>query len=510
MNWSIWILFLALGGIYGIGTVLGQVSQVEITKVDCATILRSHLIRHECLFQFTKKGSGSMNHVTVLLPAHHVPWIGHIEATDVSNSDGSEKNTIPLPVTILSPTESSYISVNGQSYASAKIDVAGILEKFKSSSGISFLLKFKWSLSGSALPYPSHVPQGTEHRYRWTTFSDMPSIYRVEQQTHRIIVDPSLIKDYTKTLGTSGKVESNQHGLIYQNTRPVLKPEDCSESIDIVYVNNFPNISIESLRRRLTLSHWHSSIQVEEFYDVSNMSPKLLKEFSRVDLGHSFYHSNSVYPLRSIHLHLPKNSYFISYRDEVGNISTSHLRSEPFSEFLEIYPRFPLFGGWNCSFEISYNVPLYDNLTKTSNSNSYQLSSRTAFLFNDAPVRKFSLEIVLPDGSKITKISPISMNSNLPKHEFIDSELHWSYLDIYGRPCIRYTQDNLIQESVQYIHVEYEYSFMTMMSKLILLIGVFALIFILMIAYQRCDFVIFAEHLPAKKHGSTPTKEKLK
>ena len=68
---------------------------------------------------------------------------------------------------------------------------------------------------------------------------------------------------------------------------------------------------------------------------------------------------------------LPAAARDIYYRDEIGNISTSHLREMDDSVELELRPRFPLFGGWKTHYYIGYNVPSYQYLY---NSGSYHFS----------------------------------------------------------------------------------------------------------------------------------------
>ena len=68
---------------------------------------------------------------------------------------------------------------------------------------------------------------------------------------------------------------------------------------------------------------------------------------------------------------LPAAARDIYYRDEIGNISTSHLREMDDSVELELRPRFPLFGGWKTHYYIGYNVPSYQYLY---NSGWYQFA----------------------------------------------------------------------------------------------------------------------------------------
>lgn len=59
---------------------------------------------------------------------------------------------------------------------------------------------------------------------------------------------------------------------------------------------------------------------------------------------------------------LPASAQDVYYRDEIGNISTSHLQVLDDSVEVEIRPRFPLFGGWKTHYLIGYNLPSYEYL----------------------------------------------------------------------------------------------------------------------------------------------------
>lgn len=59
---------------------------------------------------------------------------------------------------------------------------------------------------------------------------------------------------------------------------------------------------------------------------------------------------------------LPAAAQDVFYRDEIGNISTSHLLVLDDSVEMEIRPRFPLFGGWKTHYIIGYNLPSYEYL----------------------------------------------------------------------------------------------------------------------------------------------------
>ena len=467
---------------------------VEISQLDRVTNLMSHTTRHECILHLTYPHANSKPaHIDFIIPSDHVQILGFLSAT----------GTMQVAATETSQLATSVLPLKDQSHTPFhKIRIQ------LPASGASFsMIRLAWVLSGGAVPYPTHIPQGMEHRYMWSTFFQTPSFYKIQKQTHRILLASDSVKNTTSP--SSGELTTFPGGLLYQTSKPSLpytmQTMDSSDVWNVLYINNFPNILIEALHRKLTISHLHNSIQVEEHYDLSNVSPKLLHEFSRTDYGRSFYGGNSAHPLRSIHIHIPKDSYYVSYRDEVGNISTSHLRTEAWSEFLEVYTRFPLFGGWNCSFDVSYNVPLHHNVTlnvKTASPDSlYHLAMYPVFLFNDASVHKFTLEVVFPDGSDIKDIRlPFSIDQSYLATTMHQAQtVQWSYLDIFGRPCCILQRENLVQESLDYIHIEYSYSSMHMWAKLLVLIVFFFCVLLGLAFYARINFCVFPDALSSKR-----------
>jgi hypothetical protein len=51
---------------------------------------------------------------------------------------------------------------------------------------------------------------------------------------------------------------------------------------------------------------------------------------------------------------LPLQANNIYYRDQIGNISTSYIRTGDGELEMEIETRFPMFGGWQTQFYIGY------------------------------------------------------------------------------------------------------------------------------------------------------------
>lgn len=77
---------------------------------------------------------------------------------------------------------------------------------------------------------------------------------------------------------------------------------------------------------------------------------------------------------------LPASAQDVYYRDEIGNISTSHLQVLDDSVEVEIRPRFPLFGGWKTHYMIGYNLPSYEYLYNLGVCLVYQVERLETFI----------------------------------------------------------------------------------------------------------------------------------
>lgn len=158
----------------------------------------------------------------------------------------------------------------------------------------------------------------------------------------------------------------------------------------IHFENNAPFLTISSIIRTIEVSHW-GNIAVEETIDLRHTGAVLKGPFSRYDYQRqsdsgissvkSFKVDGVKWKVMSSDLFLESLEFFayvhilflfqtilpasaqdVYYRDEIGNISTSHLQVLDDSVEVEIRPRFPLFGGWKTHYIIGYNLPSYEYL----------------------------------------------------------------------------------------------------------------------------------------------------
>ncbi|KGG50649.1 ribophorin I family protein [Mitosporidium daphniae] len=176
---------------------------------------------------------------------------------------------------------------------------------------------------------------------------------------------------------------------------------------------------------------------------------------------------------------LPSDAYDVTYRDEVGLISTSDFIEHEGMTIFNCRPRYPVFGGWASSFEIHYKLPIADRLHKTKSGVHY-VELKVGQLALDAITSSFKMDIVLPETSKL-------LAHNYNKIGFKTSILTFrTNLGIFDSPVIQITSNNVLDDLLgDEIKIEFEYSLtQSFMSKCFFLYMVFQLLFIAFICYK--------------------------
>lgn len=117
---------------------------------------------------------------------------------------------------------------------------------------------------------------------------------------------------------------------------------------------------------------------------------------------------------------------------------------------LTLRPRFPLFGGWKTRYVIGYNLPSYEYLYNEGN--RYVLRMRLLdHVFDSMVVEDFTLKIILPEGATDLKLETPYELKKLPM------TLHFTYLDITGRPVTTLVGNNLVENHIQDFDLAYTF-----------------------------------------------------
>lgn len=126
---------------------------------------------------------------------------------------------------------------------------------------------------------------------------------------------------------------------------------------------------------------------------------RLEEEFSRITYQMTRMVHSQTNVLKDLTFRLPAGARDVYYRDEIGNVSTSHFRPDKDAAIFQFAPRYPLFGGWNYTWYHGYNVDLNKFVRYSKETGQYMLNVNFVDNVYDMAVDKLRLNIVLPEGA---------------------------------------------------------------------------------------------------------------
>ena len=102
---------------------------------------------------------------------------------------------------------------------------------------------------------------------------------------------------------------------------------------------------------------------------------------------------------------------------------------------MTLYPRFSLLGGWNLTWDLSYNTPSDEFIKQnTRDGEDFIFTYKLAPLLATTPSDIYTLKVALPEGAKV-----ISEKIDGFQPHKTSRELTYSFLDYVGRPTLTYT-----------------------------------------------------------------------
>ncbi|XP_036889630.1 dolichyl-diphosphooligosaccharide--protein glycosyltransferase subunit 1 [Sturnira hondurensis] len=323
-------------------------------------------------------------------------------------------------------------------------------------------------------PYPTQITQSEKQFVVFEGNHYFYSPYPTKTQTMRVKLASRNVESYTKL----GNPTRSEDLLDYGPFRDV--PAYSQDTFKVHYENNSPFLTITSMTRVIEVSHW-GNIAVEENVDLKHTGAVLKGPFSRYDYQRQ--PDSGISSIRSFKTILPAAAQDVYYRDEIGNVSTSHLLVLDDSVEMEIRPRFPLFGGWKTHYIVGYNLPSYEYLYNLGD--QYALKMRFVdHVFDEQVIDSLTVKIILPEGARNIQVdSPYEISRAA-------DELHYTYLDTFGRPVIVAYKINLVEQHIQDIVVHYTFNKVLMLQEPLLVVAAFYILFFTVIIYVRLDFSI--------------------
>ncbi|XP_068663490.1 dolichyl-diphosphooligosaccharide--protein glycosyltransferase subunit 1B-like [Aristolochia californica] len=458
---AIFLLFLCSFSILKISCESSS-QLIQITSAERRIDLTSPIVRAYLTLKVENVGTSPASEILLAFPPTQAEHIALLRAASV---EGKRKKRTTVELSI-NPTESPD-APNGATLFS--ISLLNPL-KNRESATLEVLLILTHSLE----PFPAEITQSESQFVYYRDSALMLSPYHVKEQTTYIKTPTTKVESYTRVDPTVRSGTEIKYGY-YQE-----RPPYSFSPIVVHFENNHPFAVIEELVREVEVSHW-GSLQITELYQLFHAGARHGGGFSRVEYQ-SRQSTSGVSSFKHLLAILPPRVESVYYRDEIGNISSSHLRTDAQKSQLEIEPRYPLFGGWRATFTIGYRVPLQDFLFEASDGRRY-LNFSFGCPLHETSVKKLIVKVVLPEGSKYASaIIPFPVEQHV--------EVSYSYLDIVGRTVVVLEKENVVPEHNVAFQVYYKFNQISMLAEPLMLTSAFFLLFITCIAYLHIDLSV--------------------
>uniref|UniRef100_A0A1D1ZGL5 Dolichyl-diphosphooligosaccharide--protein glycosyltransferase subunit 1 n=1 Tax=Anthurium amnicola TaxID=1678845 RepID=A0A1D1ZGL5_9ARAE len=454
---------IALSLVLSIAILLTPVrSDLVILKLDRKIDLTSHIVRVTSSLKIENTGPGVASKVLLVFPNHQARNLAELRSFCHEGKGKSKGSSERLHVEVVQPegmpTDLAFYSVHLQKELNeGEILTLEVLAVF------THLLK----------PFPEQISQADVQLVLFQDSAYSLSPYVVKIQTLGIRLPSPNVESFTK-FQNSKLVDSEIKYGPYENL-----PAFSYTPIVVHFECNRPFAVAQELLREIEISHW-GNIQVTEHYKLVHGGADIKGGFSRID-----YQSRPVVwgasSFRHLLARLPPRAHSFYYRDEIGNVSTSHLRGDSRKTELIIEPRYPMFGGWKTSFTVGYGLPLKDFLFESEGRRLLNISFGCPV--DDLVVDDLIVKVVLPEGSK-----DFSSYVSFPTKQW--QEIKYSHLDIVGRSVIVLQKTNVVPEHNEPFLVYYRFHNISLLREPLMLTVGFFLLFVAYVIYMRVDMSI--------------------
>ncbi|XP_038715211.1 dolichyl-diphosphooligosaccharide--protein glycosyltransferase subunit 1A [Tripterygium wilfordii] len=437
-------------------------SDLILSKVDRRIDLTSQIVRITSTLKVENPDSNPVSEVLVAFPERQAKNLAYLTATLHGGKGKAKTSAATLPVEVANP-EGKPQGLNFYSVSLQKELVKG------DSLTLDVLAVFSQALQ----PFPEKITQAEVQLGLFQESAHYLSPYVVKVQSLIVKLPDTRIEFYTKLDNTKIHGSEIKYGP-YEN----LPPYSYSP-IMVHFTCNQPFAVAKELMREIEISHW-GNVQVTEHYNLIHAGAQSKGEFSRLDYQ-ARLQIQGASAIKQLVAKLPPRAHSVYYRDEIGNISTSHLWGDFKETELLIEPRYPMFGGWKTAFTIGYGLPLRDFLFESEGKRFLNISFGSPMV--ELVIDHLVVKVVLPEGSR-----DIAVSSPFPVKQSEEAKL--SHLDIVGRPVVVLEKTNVVPEHNQYFQVYYGFNTLSMLREPLMLISGFFLLFVACIVYVHADMSI--------------------
>jgi oligosaccharyltransferase complex subunit alpha (ribophorin I) len=445
-------------------------NDITLTSVSRQVKISSHI--EEQVVQFTAEngGSKSVDHILFTISESDVKHLAFIQAFTIVEKTGT-------------PAEIEPVASSSHNAKFWKVSLSKPLGK-----GESVTVQVGTALTNTIHAFPAEIQQKDPQTVKWSGNAYFFTPYTSKQQVTKIKTGSG--KVLSKHLGKNVNVNGEDVDVgPFADVAPFT-----TETLNLHYENNSPFATFVTGLKEIEISHW-GNIAVEESYYLKHTGAKLKGSFSRYDYQRS---NQGVSSFRQINALLPASATDIYYRDRIGNISTSHVRHSDEGVFVEILPRFPMFGGWSTDFYWGYNIPASEFISVDYDTGKYLLNISFGSPFLQTNIEQWEVRVIFPEGtSGIEWALPFEVDST-------GESTRVTYFDTSsaGRPVLILKKNNVVLHHNAYLLVSYSFSNMSLLKEPFLLLLAFICFFVGTSVVQRLHLTIS----PPKPVITAPTR----
>ncbi|KAL6994755.1 Dolichyl-diphosphooligosaccharide--protein glycosyltransferase subunit 1B [Sarracenia purpurea var. burkii] len=436
--------------------------ELQIVDAERRVDLTTHIIKVYLTLKVENIGASPASEILLAFPPTQVDHIALVKAA-VTVGKKKKKSYSPLDV---KPTEVPEAPNRTKYFSISLLNQLSV--------GGSVTLEVFYILTRSLEPFPLEISQSESQLVYYHDSAIILSPYHIRQQITFIKTPSTKVESFTRVEPTDLADTEIKYGP-YED-----RPPYSFSPIIVHFENNNPFAVVEELVREVEISHW-GSLQITERYKLVHAGARHKGVFSRVEYQ-SRPSLSGVSSFKHLLARLPPRVHSVYYRDGIGNISSSRLRTDSRKSELEIEPRYPLFGGWKATFVIGYGLPLQDFLFESSDGRRY-LNFSFGCPLAETVVDKLTIKVVLPEGSKSpSTVVPFPAEQHL--------ETSYSYLDIVGRTVVVLEKKNVVPEHNSPFQVYYNFNPIFMLAEPLMLASAFFFFFAACVAYLHVDLSI--------------------
>ncbi|KAH7827450.1 putative dolichyl-diphosphooligosaccharide-protein glycosyltransferase subunit 1 precursor [Monocercomonoides exilis] len=131
-------------------------------------------------------------------------------------------------------------------------------------------------------------------------------------------------------------------------------PSDKEEQFFVHYTCPTSYLTAIGYTRQIIVNQLAPS-RIQEHYDVKNTGASFKGELNA--FKNMVRKNDQAGTINHLILDVPPTAQEFSYRDGIGNISSSSVYTSPVVTRLNLQPRFPIYGGWHTTFYVEYYLP---------------------------------------------------------------------------------------------------------------------------------------------------------